>query len=199
MINLDKEYWTNRYLNNDIGWDIGNISTPLKEYFNTLADKTISILIPGAGNAYEVEYLFNNGFSNVFLLDISEEPINAFKQRMPDFPAKNLICTDFFEHQGNYDLIIEQTFFCALNPNFRENYVKKMASLLKPNGKLVGLLFNITFNADTPPYGGNEKEYLQLFHPYFIINKMEVAKNSIKPRENNELFFVCEKTSKAHH
>ena len=190
---LDKEYWANRYKNNDTGWDVGDISTPLKEFIDTLKDKSISILVPGAGNAYEVEYLFRNGFNNVYLLDIAEEPIENFKKRVPDFPANQLIVGDFFEQKGAYDLIIEQTFFCALNPNLRSKYVAKMKDLLKPRGLLVGLLFNIPLNTDKPPFGGNKNEYIQLFNPYLAIQKMEPAINSIKPRENNELFFICSK------
>jgi thiopurine S-methyltransferase len=191
MENLDKEYWSNRYQTNDTGWDVGDISTPLKEFIDTLKDKSISILVPGAGNAYEVEYLYRNGFKNVFLLDIAEEPIENFKKRVPDFPEKQLLIGDFFNQKGKYDLIIEQTFFCALNPNLRSNYVSKMKDLLKPSGMLVGLLFNIPLNEDKPPFGGNKDEYIQLFTPHMIIQKMESSINSIKPRENNELFFIC--------
>jgi len=193
MEKLDKEYWANRYKNNDTGWDVGDISTPLKEYIDKLTDKTISILIPGAGNAHEVEYLFNKGFKNVFLLDIAHEPIENFKKRVPDFPIKHLLVCDFLEHTGQYDLIIEQTFFCALEPHLRSKYVSKMFDLLKPDGKLIGLLFNIPLNTDKPPFGGDKEEYLKLFNPSLNIIEMELAKNSIKPRENSELFFICNK------
>ena len=48
----EQKYWSNRYEEDRTGWDIGYPSTPLKEYIDQLTDKTISILIPGAGNAY---------------------------------------------------------------------------------------------------------------------------------------------------
>ncbi|HXH19987.1 MAG TPA: hypothetical protein VNJ07_12995 [Chitinophagales bacterium] len=38
---------------------------------------------------------------------------------MKDIPVVRLIHRDFFKHQGRYDLIIEQTFFCAINPKPR--------------------------------------------------------------------------------
>ena len=31
-----------------------------------------------------------------------------------------------------------------------------MNQLLKPNGKLVGLMFNVPLNKDKPPFGGNK-------------------------------------------
>ena len=54
-----EEYWTNRYQNNDAAWDLGAPSGPLKEYIDQLNNKELHILIPGAGNAYEAEYLFD--------------------------------------------------------------------------------------------------------------------------------------------
>ncbi len=193
--NLSPQYWSNRYQTNDFTWDIGNISTPLKEYINQLTDKNIRILIPGAGNAYEAEYLYNLGFKNVVVLDYALEPLQNFATRLPDFPKSDLIQQDFFEHTNTYDLIIEQTFFCALNPDLRKNYVQHIHSLLKPNGKLAGVLFNDVLNTDKPPFGGNKEEYEQLFKPYFDFKVFENCYNSIKPRFNRELFIIFNKRS----
>jgi methyl halide transferase len=185
---LDKEYWDKRYLEKETGWDIGHVSTPLKEYFDQIDNKDLKILIPGAGNAYEAEYLFNNGFNNVFVLDISPVAIAEFKHRVPGFPWDNIICEDFFNHHDQYELIVEQTFFCALEPHLRASYVKKMSELLIPGDRLVGLLFNTKFEKDGPPFGGSKEEYLKYFEPYFKIHTFETAYNSIKPREGRELF-----------
>lgn len=193
MEDLSNNYWNNRYLDNDFSWDLGNVSIPLKEYFEQLKNKEITILIPGAGNAYEAEFLFKNGFKNVYVLDFAEAPLRNIKNRLPDFPSEQLIQQDFFEHQGQYDLIIEQTFFCAINPTLRMQYVKRMFNLLKPHGKLVGLLFNDVLNTNKPPFGGNKLDYEKLFPPFFYFKKFEVCYNSIKPRENRELFIVLEK------
>ena len=185
---LDKNYWNNRYKKRQIGWDLGEVSPPIKVYIDQLTNSNLKILVPGAGNSYEAEYLFNKGFKNVFVLDISLEAIENFKKRVPDFPTSQLINEDFFSHSAKYDLIIEQTFFCALATELRNIYVIKMTELLKPNGKLVGLLFNIPLNNDKPPFGGSKEEYFSLFSPYFTIETMETAYNSIKPRKGNELW-----------
>ena len=94
---LTSDYWNNRYLNNEFGWDIGFVSTPLKIYFDQLKNKDISILIPGAGNAYETEYLINAGFNNVYTLDFAPEPLQNIKKRIPNLNDAYLICQDFFE------------------------------------------------------------------------------------------------------
>ena len=132
MEELSANYWNKRYVNSQNGWDLGAISLPIKEYIDQLTDTSISILIPGCGNGYEGEYLIEKGFQNVYLLDFAEEPLLNFKNNNPNFPAENLINEDFFEHQGSYDLIIEQTLFCAIDPKLRMNYAKKISELLNP-------------------------------------------------------------------
>ncbi|MDF2437967.1 MAG: methyltransferase protein [Bacteroidota bacterium] len=185
---LDKNYWTERYLNDDAAWDTGSITTPLKEYIDQLKDKNIQILIPGAGNAYEAEYLFNNGFKNITVIDLSSEPLNNLQKRIPDFPAENLIQGDFFEHSGQYHLILEQTFFCAIDPLLRIKYAEKSHELLKPKGVLAGVLFNDKLNSDKPPFGGNKEEYISYFDKYFTFKTFQLCYNSIKPRSGRELF-----------
>ena len=193
MDELDKSYWERRHTEGQTQWDIGYVSTPLKEYFDQLKDKTIAILIPGCGNAYEGEYLLQQGFDDVNLIDISETSMGNFKKRVPQFPEKQLFCEDFFKHKGQYDLIVEQTFFCALDPSLRVEYARKMRELLKPGGRLVGLLFDDGLNKDHPPFGGNKEEYLGCFEPYFEIEKFEKAYNSIKPRRDREFFVLLKK------
>jgi SAM-dependent methyltransferase len=189
MEKLTQGYWENRYLMQDTGWDIGQISAPFKAYFDQLRDKNIKILIPGCGNAYEAEYLIKHGFTEVYVLDWSASALKNLKQRLPAIKDEQLICGDFFQHQKQqYDLIIEQTFFCALPVNRRNDYVEQMHRLLKKEGKLVGLLFNVPLFTAHPPFGGNEQTYRKLFDPYFDIMIMETCYNSIEPRKGNELF-----------
>jgi SAM-dependent methyltransferase len=192
LTTFDRTYWDNRYIQAQTGWDAGAITTPLKEYFDQFTNKNLSILIPGAGNSYEAEYLFQNGFTDVTVLDISPLPLQNIKKRVPEFPDDHLICEDFFDHMGSYDRIIEQTFFCALDPALRSVYARKMYSLLRKGGKLAGVFFDDTF-PDGPPFGGNRTEYLEVFRPFFKINVAERCYNSISPRMDRELFIILEK------
>mgnify|MGYP003113898889 CR=1 FL=1 len=190
---LDKEFWEERYSNNDIGWNIGYPSIPLKAYIDQLKDKTLKILIPGAGNSFEAEYLWKLGFKNVYIADFVTQPLDNFKHRVPDFPNNQLLHIDFFKLNGHFDLILEQTLFCALNPNLRESYIEKMHELLKPRGKLVGLLFDFELTESGPPFGGSNSEYTSLFGELFELKVLEPSINSIKERRGKELFFIFEK------
>lgn len=187
-MDLSANAWDNRYLNNDIGWDLGEVSPPLKAYFDQLENKEIKILIPGGGNSYEAEYLFKNGFKNIFVVDLSKTAIDNIQKRIPKLPASQLIHGNFFDIENEFDLIIEQTFFCAINPNLREKYASKMNDLLHKKGKFVGLLFDAKLNEDHPPFGGSKKEYLAYFEAYFTLDVFTECYNSYPNRQGMELF-----------
>jgi len=190
---FDKEYWNEQYLKGKTVWDIGYVSTPLKEYFDQLTNKEVRILIPGCGNAYEAEYLTRLGFKNVYLIDWSDTALSNFKKKVHHIPGSRLFCEDFFEHNGEYDLIAEQTFFSSILPAERTSYAKKVHELLSAGGKLMGLLFDDPMFNDHPPFGGNKTEYVKYFEPYFEFKVFQTAYNSIKPRRGRELFMLLVK------
>ena len=184
---LDQEYWDTQYISNTTGWDLGEVSPPIKSYIDTIEYKNISILIPSCGNAYEAEYLLKNHFTNVTVIDFAPTLVKNLQEKFKNNPNIKIVLGDFFAHQGNYDLIIEQTFFCALPPAMREQYVFKTHQLLSKGGKLAGLLFNKNFEGG-PPFGGSQAEYEQLFKDHFDFLKLELCQNSIFKRANSELF-----------
>ena len=190
---FNKDYWNERYKKGDTSWDIGYVSTPLKTYIDQLDDKNISILVPGCGNAHEAGYLLEKGFTNITLVDISRIAAEAVQEKFAVYGSRlKVIHGDFFELRQKFDLILEQTFFCALDPALRKNYAEKMYDLLKQNGKLVGLLFNRSFD-NSPPFGGDKNEYMNLFAPLFDMVVLEEAYNSIERRMGTELFLIARK------
>lgn len=192
-MDLGERFWEERYRTGRIGWDIGAPSTPLKEYIDQLDDRELRILIPGAGHAYEAEYAHRRGFRNVFVIDLTDAPYADLFKRCPDFPLDHLLVGDVFEHEGSYDRILEQTFFCALDPALRPRYVERMHRLLAPGGALVGVLFDDPLNADGPPFGGSQRIYEPLFKRHFPTVTFERCHNSIGPRAGRELWLRAPK------
>ena len=187
---LTKEYWNSRYINNKIGWDLGKVSPPIKNWFDNQKNNSLKVLIPGAGFGHEVIYGFKKGFKNIFYMDYAQDAISVFKKNCPDFPEEQIISSDFFKlnKENKYDVIIEQTFFCAQVPEKRMEYVKKTHQLLNKNGKLVGLLFNTNFDTLGPPFGGKIEEYKSLFNQAFEIIKFNKSTLSIKERKGMEIW-----------
>jgi hypothetical protein len=184
---LDANFWNNRYQNKETGWDIGYANPALLEYITSTVNPDAKILIPGLGNGYELESIWKMGYKNVFGSDLSELAKENFLKRVPDYPEDQYMVGNFFDLEGQYDVVLEQTFFCALNPSLRKDYVLKMSEVIKHQGSLAGVLFNFK-KPDGPPFGGSEAEYRSLFKPYFDIRVMEECRNSIPQRQGNEFF-----------
>lgn len=156
-----------------------------------MTDKDQAILIPGRGNAHEAEHLVENGFTNITLIDISPTAAEIVAEKFRSFPQVRVLCEDFFEHHGQYDLILEQTFFCALSPELRAAYVIKMHELLSAGGRLAGLLFDRDFEQAGPPFGGTKAEYEALFKSHFELLILEKCYNSIPQRQDTEIFMLA--------
>lgn len=187
-------YWNARYANGQTGWDLGSPSPAFIDYFSAVSNKQIAVLIPGCGNAHEAAWLMEHGFSQVTVLDIAPRAIQDLRERFHAVEGKQLTIAqaDFFNWEGQYDLIFEQTFFCALHPDKRAAYVRHMHTLLRPNGMLIGLLFNRPFD-ESPPYGGSIEDYQLLFEPYFDKQQLHTTTLSVQPRLGHELWMEWRK------
>lgn len=188
---LNHNYWQQRYETQSTGWDAGHITTPIQTYVDGLS-KITRILIPGAGNGHEAEYLHRQGFEQVYVCDWAQAPLDNLAARCPDFPKHRLIQGDFFSLTLDQpmDVILEQTFFCAIDPLLRPKYAEKAVELLGIGGKVVGVLFGEGLQLDHPgpPFGGNAVEYHTYFDPHFSEVTIEPCYNSIPPRQGAELW-----------
>lgn len=197
---LDAAYWSQRYRDDQTGWDIG-AAAPQLMVLATELPKDARILIPGCGKAWEAEALFRLGHTQVHVCDWSAEALKAFHQRCPDFPRAHLLEADFFQLHDHglpaFDCILEQTFFCAIPPDRRDAYAEQSARLLTDGGKLGGLLFDFPLTSDGPPFGGDHEAYRSHFEPFFEVLLLETSKLSIKPREKRELAFLLQKKAES--
>lgn len=191
-MSLDQEFWNQRYAEKQTGWDLGAASPPLVRIFEQIENKDADILIPGCGNAYEAQYLLDHGFTSITLIDIAPLIVKDLQHRFQGNANIRIICEDFFDHKGQYDYIIEQTFFCALDPTLRPDYVSKMHSILKPEGILTGVFFSRNFEQDGPPFGGTQIEYEALFGELFRAEFAE-SDDSIPARLGNEIKGIMRK------
>lgn len=192
---LNAQYWEQRYKEGNIPWNTGTVTPAL---INFLADypRDTSILIPGVGTSREGIELAKMGFTNITFNDFSSHALDLLREDMDKEGFGNLFQYspgDFFELQGEYAIVLEQTFFCALDPSLRASMVKKVYELLLPGGLWFGVLFRTEFDRPGPPFGGTEKTYKELFSKILNIEKISICKGSIPPRDGNELFFICKK------
>lgn len=187
---MNPAYWDYRYAYNQTGWDVGYATPPISEYVKQLKNKDKAVLIPGCGNGYEAGFMLQQGFTHIHLLDFSSEAVKHLQSRFEKYkPQIKIIQADFFNYQGQYDLVLEQTFITTVSPERRKAFAQKIADLVKPGGTYAGVFFNLHFDVN-PPYGGSVDEYIALFSEHFIIKSIEPCCNSIIPRKGEELFFI---------
>lgn len=194
--------WEKRWQTGQTGWDLGAASPPLCAYADQIPmeKRGLRVLIPGCGNGYEALHLLRNGFTNIVMVDIAPTAVERLQHRldteMPGWQTTlRVVCADFFRLEEEFDLILEQTFFCALDPVQRPDYARKMFDLLTPGGTVAGVLFDRDFEGG-PPFGGRADEYAELFQPIFRVKTLAPCFNSILPRAGSEVFFILKKTKR---
>lgn len=96
-MDLDKKFWDEIYLSSETKWDVGSITGPIKDYIDQVNDKALNILIPGCGFGHEAEYIFKKGFTNTYVADISDIPLQNLHKRCPEFPKDHSWNIDFFK------------------------------------------------------------------------------------------------------
>ena len=185
----DPDYWRERYRTARTGWDLGTANAGLLAAATAYFRPEHRILIPGAGRGHEAEALWRRGYREVYVCDWAEEAFVSLR-RSPTLPAADrLIVGDFFALGGAYDGILEQTFFCAIDPSRRGDYVAQCARLLRPGGRWVGVLFERDFPGG-PPFGGTRAEYRALFGDRFDVEALGRFTESVGPRRGTELLGV---------
>lgn len=104
-----KEHWDKVYETkqpHEASWTQELPKTSLEFIHSFNLSKSASIIDIGGGDSKLVDYLLNEGFENVSVLDISEKAIERAKQRLGDMAMKvNWIVCDVteFHPTANYD------------------------------------------------------------------------------------------------
>jgi ubiquinone/menaquinone biosynthesis C-methylase UbiE len=162
------EFWDSRYLAGQIPWDFGGVPDAVTRFLAS-ENKPLSVLIPGCGLAHEVETFSRLGW-NVIAIDFSSAAVAAAQKRLGPL-ANRVVEGDFFTHNFSdpkFDLVYERTFLCALPPRLRSAYARRVAELLKPEGRLIGFFYcDEVDDPDGPPFPIIPTELKLLLKPYF--------------------------------
>jgi len=146
--------WESRYQEGQTGWDRGESSPALAHFLSLGAlESGQKVLIPGCGRGYEVIELARLGLQ-VTALDMAPSAIRAVESALQEEDLRaNLICGDLFDYHApeQFDAIYEQTCLCAILPEQREAYAKKIHHWLKSEGVLCFAMMQ-TGEKSGPPF-----------------------------------------------
>ena len=188
-------FWNEIYKNNQAGWDLKSPNPVLLEIMNKKEFlQPCNILIPGCGKGYDAVTAAKLGY-NVTAVDFSPLAISFAKQLAEKESANvKFLESDIFKITKNgdegFDAIYDYTSYCAINPERREEYAKKLSDLLKPNGKLIAHLFPVEDRKGGPPFGIDVNDTFNIFSKYFQLHHSTKKINSIKPRKGREVLQV---------
>ena len=196
----DPEFWEEKYLLNETPWDTKTITPAIINAIDSSDNYKIGIL--GCGYSKDSILLAKKGHS-VYAIDFALKPIkylNEIKKKEKIdtlFPVKMDIFNLDKKYLVFFDIIIEYTCFCAIDPNRREEYVESVSKILNKKGKLVALFFPTERKeADLkkgPPFCVDLEETLLMFKNNFNIIKIDNNPESIKPRKGFESLVMMDK------
>ena len=173
------DFWTTRYAAGKMPWDFGGVPAALKSFL-ARSSVPMRVLIPGCGSGYEVQAFHAAGY-DVTAIDFSPGAVDQAKKVLGGL-AERVILGDFFTHdfgQYRFDLIYERTFLCSMAPSRRPDYVNRMADLLLPGGRLIGIFLYGQRSPSGPPFPLTNTDAEQLFERRFQLLRSEVVTDSL--------------------
>ncbi len=190
----EREFWTQRWRREKIPWDLGSIPPDLTSFLNRTRVPT-SVLIPGCGSGYEVR-AFHGAGHDVTAIDFSATAV-AHAQELLGPLGDKVVRGDFFQHDfggQRFGLIYERGFLCSLPPAKWPEYAARMAGLLLPGGKLIGL-FLYGQEPEPPPFPLTEETAAGLLGRLFRLLRDEtVVAKSVPVYQGMEHWEEWEKT-----
>ena len=173
------DFWSVRYAAGKTPWDFGGVPSALKSFLERSSPPG-RVLIPGCGSGYEIQAFHAAGYG-VSAIDFSPAAVDQAKRMLGPL-AERVILGDFFTHnfgQRRFDLIYERTFLCSMTPARWSEYVNRMADLLLPGGRLIGVFLYGQLRSSGPPFPLTEPEAEQLFKKRFELVRSEAMTDSL--------------------
>jgi len=184
------QFWEDIYLENDTGWDLKGV-TPV---FDSISNELIKgkVCIVGCGRGYDAIMFAKKGF-DVTAVDFAPTPIFELnKLAIQKSVTINTVQDDIFslveKFPDTFDYVIEQTCFCAIDPNRRKEYEILVRTILKSGGKLVGLWFPLDKSQEEggPPFGTTIDEVKSIFNSGWKIEKENSRHNLLSPEKEEK-------------
>jgi SAM-dependent methyltransferase len=187
------EFWSALYAEGRDGWELGRAAPPLEVYLRSPAAPPAGrAIVPGCGRGHEALLLAALGH-DVVGVDVAPAALAAAaaSAAAAGLAGARFLCADFFAlaadpaRAGGFDLLLEHTFFCAIDPSRRGEYAAAAAALLRRGATLLGLYW-AHGRPGGPPWSASIEEVRDLLAPHFDLRSSSLAVGSISTRAGTE-------------
>ena len=152
---LRRGFWNGKYADRHTPWDLGRESEPVRRLAASHFPSAGRVLIPGCGRGYEAVYLAERGY-RVTAVDFADEAVRFLRELAGEKGViLEILQEDLFSldaaRNGTFDVLLEQTCFCAIDPSLYRDYEQMAHRLLAPGGRLLGVFMEVK-DIEGPPY-----------------------------------------------
>ncbi|WP_310560064.1 class I SAM-dependent methyltransferase [Flavobacterium sp.] len=193
-----KNHWETVYQTkqpNEVSWTQKNPKTSIDFIRETHLDKTAKIIDIGGGDSKLVDFLLEEGYENISVLDIAEKALKRAKKRLGDDSEKvNWIVSDIteFKPETRYDIWHDRaTFHFLTRPEQIKTYVE-LAEKWVTNFLIIG-----TFSENGPKKcsGLDIKQYSEMELEKQFSNSFKklkcITEDHTTPFETAQNFTFC--------
>ena len=188
------DFWEEIYQAGRAGWDLGGPTPALHRLLESGEIPPGRLIVLGAGRGHDARDFARHGFT-VTAVDFAADAVAAMRELADTAAPTEIVQADIFnlpaELDHAFDVVLEYTCFCAINPARRGEYADVVARLIKPGGTYVALLFPLDQHKGGPPFAVSIDEALALFRKRkFRLRRREIPDDSVWQRRGLEELLV---------
>ena len=212
-------FWEDAYREERDAWDMGTptpVFVDLLTAWGSRIDRLVSgnspdelsnpgraleVLVPCSGRGHDAILFAQNGY-RVTAVDFAVQAADHLRREAERSGVDlEVLSEDMFalgsSRPGRYDLLLEYTCLCAIDPMRRTEYIDLCADVLRPGGLFLGLIFPVDGRAGGPPWSIDPAEFSANMDSRFTLRIDEVPGKSVKPRQGKERLMIWERRSDA--
>lgn len=192
---LDAEDWEGRWRIADTPWDLGGVTPALVDWCRRHELRGQRVLVPGCGTGHDAHFLSKRG-AEVVGLDHAESALAAARAAHPatrvSWQSGDVRAMRF---ERGFDRVWEYTCFCALAPDSRRDYLRRVRASLHAGGVYWGMVFSSVPRPESgPPFQIGPGPFQRLLATFFEVVEFErQTPRSVKPRRGTEIWFATRK------
>ncbi|MBI4589429.1 MAG: methyltransferase domain-containing protein [Candidatus Rokubacteria bacterium] len=183
-------FWQGLYERREDGWELAGPAPPLVDHLERIPPPRGRVAVLGCGRGHDCRLFAKAGYQ-VWGFDFAPEAIRVARA-LANLDSLEIVLEerDIFDllpdYRGFFDGIWEYTCFCAIDPTRRNEYVRLVREILKPEGWLLACFYPLREGTDGPPFPTSEDQIRRLFAPHFAFVEAYAPRASVEKRTGLE-------------